>query len=879
MKQKRIYHRWTAWALSAAMLLGIAGTAGAGGLVLAAGPDEVLFSSSFEEGDGLELLENTAGGRPGSQVDATYAYGIRGSVVGLIDPASIQGNGGNGDEGMGKLFDGSVDTKSLWVMENEPDAQKPAWISFRLTEERVIRNYGFSAGNDAPERDPAAWSLYGSADGADWKPLDSREGAGFYSRGQENLYTFDNETPYAFYKLEITGNGGSNMTQLSEWKLGTGEGEMDVTEPPRVEGNITGLIVKSSVDGTPEEAGKENENKQNLFDGKTGTKFLARVKPSPNNPVWVSFRLKEARTVRTYSLSAANDNPDRDPRNWSFCGSADGENWTVLDARIGVDFAARYQEKVFSFSNETPYLYYKLVITANNGSPNTTQWSEIKIGTGDGSEPPDPPDPPAEDGDVTGLILPESIQSAEGEQSGQVVSNLFDGDFSTKWLLSAGPTAAAPIWVSFRLSEEKALRSYFLTAAAEKDITLYDREPSSWSFEGSADGEHWTVLDTRVRQHFTGRAAGENETKAYAFQNDTAYAYYKLNITKNTGSPNRTQLAELAVSTEAGQIDPPDEWDVTELVEPSSLRGSTEIQQASNPLRNLFDGSPATKWLVTAQPSVDSPVWTSFRLEKPRTVTAYALFAGGDQPTRDPKEWTLQGSYDGENWAVLDTEENQSFSRRYGERRYAVADPAAYSYYKLAVTGNNGASNRTQIADLVLYSSLEKEPEAEAEEDYTPLILPSSITGASAQDTNPLENLFDGSADSKCVFPITPSAADPVYARFALSEPKAVNRYTVTPAVCASGEYNRDPKDWKTGPSRARRTGNTGTYWTPRLARSFPAGRKSCLCPGFTILTTIRPIPIINSTSRPTTARPTTVPNLPSFRSAGAAGRRPSRRT
>ncbi|MCI8359777.1 MAG: discoidin domain-containing protein [Clostridiales bacterium] len=232
------------------------------------------------------------------------------------------------------------------------------------------------------------------------------------------------------------------MTQLSEWKLGTGEGELDITESPRVEGNITGLIVKSSVDGTPEEVGKENENKQNLFDSKTSTKFLARVKPSVNNPVWVSFRLKEARAVRSYSLSAANDNPDRDPKNWIFQGSSDGENWTTLDARMGETFSARFQEKVYAFSNETPYLYYKLVITANAGSPNTTQWSEIKNGTGGGqpvNPPPIDPDPPKPaDGDVTDLILPASVKGAEGERDGHVMSNLFDGDPSTKWLLGGG---------------------------------------------------------------------------------------------------------------------------------------------------------------------------------------------------------------------------------------------------------------------------------------------------------------------------------------------------------------------------------------------------------------------------------------------------------
>ncbi|MCI8359778.1 MAG: hypothetical protein HFE86_00385 [Clostridiales bacterium] len=196
MKRIQGYRSRATWILSAALLLGMGGSAGMDHWAVASGPDQVLFSSSFEENDGLELLESTAGQRPAEQVSNTYLYGIRGSVSDLVELSSVTGNGGSGDEGMQKLFDRNLDTKSLWIQDAAPTADAPAWVSVKLAEEQVVRTYALCAGNDASERDPAAWVLYGSDDGNSWTALDNRLAESFDSRKQENVYTFQNETPY-----------------------------------------------------------------------------------------------------------------------------------------------------------------------------------------------------------------------------------------------------------------------------------------------------------------------------------------------------------------------------------------------------------------------------------------------------------------------------------------------------------------------------------------------------------------------------------------------------------------------------------------------------------------------------------------------------------
>ena len=62
----------------------------------------------------------------------------------------------------------------------------------------------------------------------------------------------------------------------------------------------------------------------------------------------------------------------------------------------------------------------------------------------------------------------------------------------------------------------------------------------------------------------------------------------------------------------------------------------------------------------------------------------------------DPKDWTFEGSNDGTNWTVLDTQTNQSFSdaSMNGElKRYNFANTTDYRYYRLNVSSNHGANN------------------------------------------------------------------------------------------------------------------------------------------------------------------------------------------
>jgi predicted alpha-1,2-mannosidase len=109
------------------------------------------------------------------------------------------------------------------------------------------------------------------------------------------------------------------------------------------------------------------------------------------------------------------------------------------------------------------------------------------------------------------------------------------------------------------------------------------------------------------------------------------------------------------------------------------------------------DEDPSTKWLTFAKTG-----WLEYQLTGDQTVRKYALTSANDFPTRDPKDWQLQGSEDGQSWTTVDTEKGQTFANRFTSHVYTVADPGAYTYYRLNITANNGEPGSTQLADLIL---------------------------------------------------------------------------------------------------------------------------------------------------------------------------------
>jgi hypothetical protein len=109
----------------------------------------------------------------------------------------------------------------------------------------------------------------------------------------------------------------------------------------------------------------------------------------------------------------------------------------------------------------------------------------------------------------------------------------FDATANTKWLIFT-----ATGWIQYQLGASQVVRSYNVTSANDTPT----RDPKNWTFKGSNNGTTWTTLDTRTNQAFANRF----QTNAYTISNNTAYTYYRLDVSANTGAPE-LQIAEIGL--------------------------------------------------------------------------------------------------------------------------------------------------------------------------------------------------------------------------------------------------------------------------------------------------------------------------------------------
>jgi hypothetical protein len=195
---------------------------------------------------------------------------------------------------------------------------------------------------------PPAWTLPGFNDAA-W-PTAAGVGVGFDT---------GDDAP----------NNVPNGTILPGGPLGN-----DLTDPED-DGTLTGTFTA----GGPSPGGEEPPN---ALDGNAGTKWLSFI---PEGTFYqFHFNGGERETVNGYTITSANDASERDPYTWTLSGSNDGVNWTPVDARTAQDFTSRFQTRLYEFSNNIAYEYYRFDFLTEYGAtgqnqPNSIQMAEIEL--------------------------------------------------------------------------------------------------------------------------------------------------------------------------------------------------------------------------------------------------------------------------------------------------------------------------------------------------------------------------------------------------------------------------------------------------------------------------------------------------------------------
>ena len=141
------------------------------------------------------------------------------------------------------------------------------------------------------------------------------------------------------------------------------EGYRDATDGAPVE-------LRASGDGFPK------EHYANAFDNDAKTKWCIKTPTA-----WIECHLPDGArpSICAYTITTANDAPDRDPREWRLLGSNDGgKTWEPLDSREEQKWFARFQKRLFELPETVSFRAYRLE-TRNSGNPDTSQIAEIEF--------------------------------------------------------------------------------------------------------------------------------------------------------------------------------------------------------------------------------------------------------------------------------------------------------------------------------------------------------------------------------------------------------------------------------------------------------------------------------------------------------------------
>ncbi|MDD7887566.1 discoidin domain-containing protein [Flavivirga sp. 57AJ16] len=113
----------------------------------------------------------------------------------------------------------------------------------------------------------------------------------------------------------------------------------------------------------------------------------------------------------------------------------------------------------------------------------------------------------------------------------------------------------------------------------------------------------------------------------------------------------------------------------------------------------LVDGDLGTKYLA----SYSTPFWATLEFDDAVIAGYYALTSGNDAPSRDPRDWEIQGSNDGTNWDTLDSRSDELFRERNLTREFYFNNNTAYKYYRFDILANNG-DGLFQMSEWALFT-------------------------------------------------------------------------------------------------------------------------------------------------------------------------------
>lgn len=258
-----------------------------------------------------------------------------------------------------------------------------------------------------------------------------------------------------------------------------------------------------------------------------------------------------------------------------------------------------------------------------------------------------------------------------------------------------------PISNSVQLAIRTGGTDYFSSTKTYNN-TSYHLESATWTINPNT-GVSWTISDVDALEAGMKRIGGGGQAVTQVYV-EVITASAALAGTLSSGADEADIVAGAGTITltltDATFVENGYSADLTTGGTPSA----SHENGASEGADEAFDDSSSTKWLA-----FNTTPWLQYRFGSSAThlVLKYSLTSGNDDDTRDPKDWTLQGSNDGSSWTTVDTVTGETFASRGLTKEFICDSPGttAYEYYRLNISANNGNGSITQLAEMQLFKA------------------------------------------------------------------------------------------------------------------------------------------------------------------------------
>jgi hypothetical protein len=366
--------------------------------------------------------------------------------------------------------------------------------------------------------------LIASNDGATWDLLLEREYQEDWRQCETRYFELEDTTAYKFYRLVCAYVSDVNLLwRISRFRLfrrESGTSYFVNSLPPLISASQDGYEISANSEHAIDHAAFY------AFDGNSDTKWATQAGDQLNS--WLKIKLPEAIAFNAAYLQARSDGYYyQAPSVFKIQASNDDANWTDLTYK-SVSWSQK-EGKIFYWFNETPYLYYRLLIESVQSVTNAGL-AKFSLGMQAKSYRRylDKYDyvVPVMTSDSTTAADRTYLLSSSSEHSGHKRFYLFDRRFDTRFELDNVGSG----WVQVELPTAKLVNVFDIGARSD---SWADVAPRDYTLLGSNNGTTWTTLFSITNSPtFSG-----SELRTHELSHTESYKFYRLNISNsNRGS-------------------------------------------------------------------------------------------------------------------------------------------------------------------------------------------------------------------------------------------------------------------------------------------------------------------------------------------------------